>query len=82
MRFGLFLECLPACQTLKGLVHSYLQISTAEPTPYPVIPDGTQAIFLSPQGSKIGGAQSRARDIQILQPGDYFGIRFYLIIYP
>jgi len=75
--FGILLKCSPARKILQGIVHSYLQISTAKPTPYPVIPDGSQAIFISPHGSKIGGAQSQACDIQILQPGDYFGIRFY-----
>jgi len=55
-----------------------MQISTTTPTPYPVvIPDGSQAIFISLCSSKIGGAQSKACDIQILQPSDYFGIRFY-----
>ena len=76
-RFGLCLKHSPAIKMLRGIVHSYLQISAAKPTPYPVMPDGTQAIFISPHGSKIGGAQSQARDIQILQPGDYFGIRFH-----
>ena len=76
-RFGLTLEYSPACKILRGIIHSYLQISTEKATPYPVIPDGTQAIFIAPHGSKIGGAQSQARDIQILQPGEYFGIRFY-----
>ena len=76
-RFEIFLEYSPACKTLRGIVHSYLQISTAKPTPYPVMPDGTQAVFIGPHASKIGGAQTQARDIQILQPGDYFGIRFY-----
>ncbi len=76
-RFGLILEYSLACKTLRGIVHSYLQISTAKPTPYPVIPDGTQAVYIAPHGAKIGGAQSRAHDIQILQPGDYFGIRFH-----
>jgi len=76
-RFDLSLLYSPACKILKGVVHSYLQISTTKPTPYPVIPDGTQAIFISPHGAKIGGAQSRACDVQILQPGNYFGIRFY-----
>ena len=76
-QFGLFLEYSPACKILRGFVHSYLQISTEKPTPYPVIPDGSQAIFISPDGLKIGGAQTQARDVQILQAGDYFGIRFY-----
>ena len=76
-RFGLSLQHLPASEILSGIVHSYLQISAVKPTPYPVIPDGTQAIFISPHGSTIGGAQSQACDIPILQPGDYFGIRFY-----
>ena len=75
--FGIYLQETPANNRLKGIVHSYLQIKTAKPTPYPVIPDGTQAIFISPQGSKISGAQSKTVEVQILQPGEYFGIRFY-----
>ena len=62
---------------LIGVVHSYLQVSTANPTPYPVLPDGSQAIFISPQGVIVGGAQTLARDIPMLYPGEYFGIRFY-----
>lgn len=76
-RFGLGLEHSPACKILRGIVHSYLQISAAKPTLYPVMPDGTQAVFISSHATIIGGAQSSACDIQILQPGEYFGIRFY-----
>ena len=76
-RFELCLDSSPACGVLRGIVHSYLQISAAKPTPYPIIPDGAQAIFISPHGSFIGGAQSQACQVQILQPGEYFGIRFY-----
>ncbi len=75
-RFDLCLEYSPACELLSGIVYSYLQVRTEKPTPYPVIPDGTQAVFISPHGSMIGGAQTRVREIQIVQPGDYFGIRF------
>lgn len=75
--FGLSLASTPARKIPAGIVHSYLQIRAARPTPYPVIPDGTQAVFISPQGSFISGAQSRACDVQILQAGEYFGIRFY-----
>lgn len=76
-RFALSLEQLPACAALGSVVHSYLQVTARHPTPYPIMPDGTQAIFISPYGSMIGGAQSRACDVQMLQAGDYFGIRFY-----
>ena len=76
-RFNLTLEFAPACNNLRGIVHSYLQIRAMKPTPYPIIPDGTQAIFIAQHGTKIGGAQTQACDIQILEPGDYFGIRFY-----
>lgn len=76
-RFGLQLEHSPACNILDGVVHSYLQITAKKVTPYPVIPDGTQAIFISPQNSMIGGTQTQARDIQLQQAGEYFGIRFY-----
>lgn len=76
-RFELSLQYARPNQILSGAVHSYLQVNTAKPTPYPVIPDGTQAIFISPDGVKLGGAQSRLHIIPILQAGDYFGIRFY-----
>ena len=75
--FGLNLEFAPACSVLRGVVHSYLQVSAARPTLYPVVPDGTQAVFISPHGSMIGGAHTQACDIQIPRPGDYFGIHFY-----
>lgn len=77
LTFGLSLQSSAPCFALKGVVHSYLQIRAEKPTPYPVIPDGTQSIFISPQGSIIGGAQNQTRNIQILEAGDYFGIRFY-----
>lgn len=75
--FGLSLQISAPCFALKGVIHSYLQVSAEKPTPYPVIPDGTQSIFISPHGSIIGGAQVQTRDIQILEAGEYFGIRFY-----
>jgi len=75
--FGLSLQISEPCFALKGLIHSYIQINADKPTPYPIIPDGTQSIFISPQGSFVGGAQVQTRDIQILKAGEYFGIRFY-----
>ncbi|HFE36871.1 MAG TPA: AraC family transcriptional regulator [Gammaproteobacteria bacterium] len=75
--FGLSLEYSFPCKILQGVVHSYLQIKAEKSTPYPVIPDGSQSIFISPQCSMISGAQLKVRDIQILEPGEYFGIRFY-----
>lgn len=57
-RFGLSLQEAPVNSRLKGIVHSYLQISTVKPTPYPTIPDETQAVFMSVHGSFIGGSQS------------------------
>ncbi len=75
--FGLSLKYSYPCRALKEVVHSYLQIRAERPTPYPVIPDGCQSIFISPQGSMIGGAQLRACDIKIMEAGEYFGIRFY-----
>jgi AraC-like DNA-binding protein len=75
--FGLSLQSSAPCFALKGVVHSYLQINAEKPTPYPVIPDGTQSIFISPHGSFIGGAQLQTRDIHLPEAGEYFGIRFY-----
>ena len=76
-RFSLSLECALPCKPLSRVVHSYLQINASKPTPYPVMPDGTQSIFISPYGAMLGGAQSQVREIPILEPGKYFGIRFY-----
>jgi len=75
--FGLTLKHSSPCDALKNVVHSYLQIKAEKATPYPVLPDGTQSIFISPHGSIIGGAQLQTRDMQILEAGEYFGIRFY-----
>lgn len=47
------------------------------PTRYPIIPDGTQAIFISPNGSLLSGSRLQACDLQILDAGEYFGIWFY-----
>jgi len=74
--FGLTLKQTPACQLLQNVVHSYLQITATEPTLYPVVPDGSQAIYISPSGILIGGAQSCALDVPLLEAGEYFGIRF------
>jgi len=65
------------CEALQNIVHSYLEIEVDKPTPYPILPDGSQAIFISSDGAIIGGAQSQASDMQILLAGKYFGIRFY-----
>ena len=76
-RFELSLQQRPATEILSGIVHSYLQVDTATPSLYPIIPDATQAVFFSPQGVMIGGAQTKAVDIPMLSAGEYFGIRFY-----
>lgn len=76
-RFDLTMKAQAASQALSSAVHSYLQIDTSKPLDYALIPDGTQAVFMSPQGTIIGGAQSFATDIEILAPGKYFGVRFY-----
>jgi AraC-like DNA-binding protein len=70
-------EYSPACDILEGIVHSYIQITTYKPTPYPTILDGTQAVFISSNKSIIGGSQSQAVDIKILEAGTYFGVWFY-----
>ncbi|WP_413114115.1 helix-turn-helix domain-containing protein [Thaumasiovibrio sp. DFM-14] len=75
--FDLSLEQALASSALNGIVHSYLQISTVKPTPYPVIPDGTQAFYIAPYGFKLGGSHAQAFDIPLLEPGQYFGVRFH-----
>ena len=74
---GLTLTQSLPCDALQHSVHSYLQIRAQKATPYTVIPDASQAIFISPHGAQINGALYQACEIPILQPGEYFGIRFY-----
>lgn len=76
-RHGLSLVTQPPSPALCGVVQAYLQIHASDATPYPVIPDGTHAIYLSRHGAFLVGAQSRAMDIEIQKPGDYFGIWFF-----
>jgi len=76
-QLGLTLKSSKPCELLKEKVYSYLQIKAERPTPYPVMPDGTQAIYISAQGSMITGAQYETRNVQLLEPGEYFGIWFY-----
>lgn len=77
VRFGLTMQEHAACPELKNIVHSYLQISAKEPVSYAIIPDGTQAVFISRHATILGGAHLKASDIQIPEAGDYFGIRLY-----
>ncbi len=76
-KLGLTLEHVEPSGPLKGIVRAYLQIRCEHPTPYPVMPDGTQAIYMSPLGSMVGGAQTASKNIQLLQPGEYFGVWFF-----
>ncbi len=74
--FGISLQSVRPCHSLKHIVHSYLQIRVEKPIGYSVIPDGTQAVFISPRGSLVGGAQSQRFELT-LNKGVYFGIRFF-----
>lgn len=75
-QLGLVMQSKRPCDALTGVVNAYLQITAQGPTPYPVMPDGTQAVYMSHQGLMIGGALTEARKLQLLGPGDYFGIWF------
>lgn len=75
-RFSFNLQQSSASAGLKGIVHSYLQIRTPKPSSYPMIPDGTQALFVGQQGTMISGGISQAMELQLPAAGEYFGIRF------
>ena len=70
------LESSPSRQ-LRGVVHSYIQISAVKPTSYPMVPDGTQALFVGADGVMVSGGISQAIELQLPALGEYFGIRFY-----
>ncbi|MBV1914012.1 MAG: helix-turn-helix domain-containing protein [Pseudomonadales bacterium] len=76
-RFGVSLVEMRPVTPLEPFVHSYLQITTTQPTVYPVMPDGMVAVYMSSSGTMIGGALNRAVNIPLLSAGEYFGIRFY-----
>lgn len=75
-KFGLTLQQVKPAQPLAALVHSYLQINAAVATCYPVIPDGSQVLYISAKGILIGGAQTKINELK-LPAGEYFGIRFH-----
>lgn len=74
--FGLGLRETRPCPALRLIVHSYLQINAQDSALYPVIPDGTQSVFLSPHIARLGGAQTVVRVLRLPRAGEYFGIRF------
>lgn len=76
-RFALSLQQRAASEPLAGIVHSFLQITATRPTLYPMIPDGTQAVFIGPNSVHLRGAQTKTLDLPITEPGKYFGIQFY-----
>lgn len=76
-QFGLRLQEYRPATPLQNDIHSFLQVSSQGPAPYPIIPDGTQALFFSPQCVMLGGAQTRLQPLQLPAAGDYFGIRFH-----
>lgn len=76
-RFGLTVRQLQPGRLLANRVYAYLQVCAQRPTPYPVIPDGTQAVFISENMTRIGGARRSTMELYLSQPGDYFGICFY-----
>ena len=75
-RVGLEIEYFKPCPALADNVITYLHIRASRPTPYPVFPDGTQAIYLSQYGAFIGGPGVCTIDLQLPQAGEYFGIWF------
>ncbi len=74
---GIALEVRQPSDALKGIVHSYLQITTTKPTQYIIMPDGMEAFYISPQGVKVSRVLDRAVELDIKVPDQYFGIRFY-----
>ncbi len=42
-----------------------------------MIPDGTQALFVSANGTMMSGGITQALELQLPAAGEYFGIRFY-----
>ena len=75
--FSFKMQQCPVSPGLRGIAHSYLQISTPKTSDYPVIPDGTQALYVSEYGTMISGGLTQAIELKLPSAGEYFGIRFY-----
>jgi AraC-like DNA-binding protein len=75
--WGVTLEQHFPSELLSGVVHSYLQVTTTKPTRYSVVPDGMEAFYISPCGVLISGFQEKAFNLNLNNPGQYFGIRFH-----
>ena len=76
-RYDLHLCTLPPGPPLRSVVHRYIKIRARKATLYPVIPDGTHALYLTSTGVKLSAGLSRAMIIPIAQAGDYYGVHFY-----
>lgn len=74
---GLEQDVLYPAGILAGKVHSFLQIRAKRATRYMIMPDGTQALFISPAKCMLGGTHVKAYEMSLLGLGVYFGIRFY-----
>jgi len=75
--FSLKKQQYPVNAGLRGIVHSYLQVSSTKTSEYLVIPDGAQALFVSHNGTMISGGLTQSLALTLPGPGEYFGIRFY-----
>ncbi|MBV1913773.1 MAG: hypothetical protein KUG72_00200 [Pseudomonadales bacterium] len=69
--FGMSLQLADSSAPLRNVVHSYLQISVNKPTPYPVMPDATQAIYISTEGGFIAGAYNQSFELPLLEPREF-----------
>lgn len=76
-KLGLELQMALPSEPLKQAVYRFLQVSVTQASPYPIMPDGTQALYFSMDGVLVGGAFDHVQKMQLLAPGDYFGVWFY-----
>ncbi|AWB66082.1 hypothetical protein C2869_06340 [Saccharobesus litoralis] len=77
-KFGLALNICASSPGLKNTVSAFVQVSTQQATLYRVLPDGTQAIYLSKSGALFSGAQIKVCDVPMYMYADeeYFGVWF------
>ncbi|QUX94364.1 hypothetical protein C0J08_02600 [Marinomonas sp. CT5] len=74
--FGLSVDMQRPILALSNSILAFLQVRVEQPTPYSMIPDGTNVLLFSPLRGWVGGTRLSILEVQLIEPGDYFGVWF------
>jgi len=75
--YGLKIQSAPATGVLSPMVYRYIHIEAQAATQYPVIPDGTQALYFSHNACLLSSGLTQPAVLRLADAGHYYGIHFY-----